>query len=374
MKTYMFPGQGSQAKGMGKHLFDKYPELTAQADRVLGYSIRELCLEDPRQELGRTQFTQPAIFVVSALAYHERVAESGLPDFVAGHSLGEFNALLAAGCFDFDTGLKLVQRRAQLMGEAAPGAMAAVLNATPARIAEILAANGLDQIDIANLNTPSQTVISGAKEQIARAEECFRGDRMRFVPLNTSGAFHSRFMEPARQQYEAFLAGFDFQPPAIPVIANVTARPYVNGTVAANLGRQITGSVRWNESIAYLLGVDPQMQFTEVGHGEVLTNMLAKIRAETAAAPAATPAPAPAPAAAPAPVASAPAAPAGATALEKVRQWNQKHPVGTRVRSSVVPGVALATRTEAVLLFQHRAAVYVDGYNGYFDLDELAPA
>ncbi|MET0320649.1 MAG: ACP S-malonyltransferase [Duganella sp.] len=362
MKTCLFPGQGSQAKGMGKHLFDRYPELTAQADQILGYSIRELCVDDPRQQLNRTLYTQPAIYVVSALAWHDHVAMHGKPDFVAGHSLGEFNALLAAEAFGFETGLQLVRKRAELMDAAADGAMAAVLNLDAAEIADILAANGLDQIDIANLNAPSQTVISGARAQIERAEPLFQNGKGRYIPLNTSGAFHSRFMEPARQQFEAFLASFDFRPLAIPVIANVTAQPYQPGAVAANLARQITGTVRWHETVNYLLaaGADPMV---EVGHGAVLTNLLAKIRSDVAGPKTVGQA-----AAAP-PVAP----PAMTTAQERVRNWNLLHPVGTRVQSSIIAGATLETRTEAVLLFQHRPAVYLNGYQGYFDLDELRP-
>lgn len=354
MKTCLFPGQGSQAKGMGRQLFDKFPELTAQADHVLGYSIRELCLEDPRQQLNQTRYTQPAIFVVSALAWYEHLASHGKPDFVAGHSLGEFNALLAAESFGFETGLCLVRKRAELMSDAADGAMAAVLNLDPAAIEAILRDHGLDHIDIANLNAPSQTVISGAREQIARAAPLLETGQGRCIPLNTSGAFHSRLMEPARQQFEAFLASFDFRAPAIPVIANVSARPYacdLPGAVASNLARQITGTVRWHESMAYLLAQDPDQQMVELGHGDVLTNLLRKIRSGLQAA--------------------APEKPA--TAEDRVRDWNLRHPVGTRVRSAMVAGATLATRTEAVLLFQHRPAVYLDGYQGYFDLDELQP-
>ena len=353
MKTCLFPGQGSQAKGMGRHLFDRFPDLTAQADQVLGYSIRELCVDDPRQQLNQTLYTQPAIFVVSALAWYEHLASHGKPDFVAGHSLGEFNALLAAESFGFETGLRLVRKRAELMSAAADGAMAAVLNLDAADIEAILRDHGLDQIDIANLNAPSQTVISGAREQIARAAPLLEAGKGRCIPLNTSGAFHSRLMEPARQQFEAFLASFDFRAPAIPVIANITAQPYQPGAVAANLARQLTGTVRWHESIAYLLALDPGQQMVELGHGEVLTNLLKKIRSERQVAPVSAPA---------------------ATVHERVRDWNLRYPVGTRVRSAIVAGTVLATRTEAVVLFQHRPAVYLDGYQGYFDLDELQPA
>lgn len=363
MKAYLFPGQGSQAKGMGKSLFDRHPDWVSAADRVLGYSIVDLCLNDPRKELNQTRFTQPAIYVVNALTYRERLRDHGRPDFVAGHSLGEFDALLAAGCFDFETGLRLVQRRAELMAQAADGAMAAILNLAPDEIARVLADNGLDEVDIANFNTPTQTVISGSRPQIAQAQAFFEGGNTQYIPLNTSGAFHSRLMAPAQREFAAFLAGFEFQPPQIPVIANLTARPYGTHDVAANLAGQITGSVRWTDTIGYILAqaaaTGEAVDFVEVGHGDVLTKMVMKIRAGT-----------PAPAAAPATPAPAPAA----SAEDKVRQWNHRHPVGTRVRASVLANAEAETRTQAVLLFQHRAAVYLKGYNGYFDLDEVAPA
>src|SRR5689334_5966402 len=129
MKAFVFPGQGSQAKGMGGTLFDEFQELTEKADRILGYSIKELCLEDPRKELNRTQFTQPALYVVNAFSYFAKIRETGQkPDYVAGHSLGEFNALLAAECFDFEAGLEIVKKRGELMSEATGGGMAAILN------------------------------------------------------------------------------------------------------------------------------------------------------------------------------------------------------------------------------------------------------
>ncbi len=370
MKTFLFPGQGSQAKGMGgRPLFDKYPEWVAGADRILGYSIAELCLDDPRRELHRTQFTQPAIFVVNALSGLDRIAQHGRPDFVAGHSLGEFNALLLAGCFDFETGLQLVRRRAELMGQAAEGGMAALLNTPADTLRAVLDDNGLDQIDIANFNTPKQIVISGARHQIAEAQKHF-GPPSQYIPLNTSGAFHSRFMAPAREQFEAFMQGFKFSEPAIPVLSNVGARPYAPGEVATNLSLQITSSVRWAESIGYLLDAAEQagaaMDFVEAGHGDVLSKMLPAIRAGHAALRST----APTAGAAGAPAAVAPAQ----SARERVQQWNRQHPVGTRVKSALMPGEQVATRTPAVLLFQHRAAVYLDGYNGYFDLEELAPA
>ncbi len=362
MKTIMFPGQGSQNKGMGADLFDAFPELTARADDILGYSIKERCLADPHKDLKQTQVTQPALYVVSALAYYHNQQQAAPPDFVLGHSLGEYNALLAAGAFDFETGLKLVQKRGELMSQAADGKMAAVINASQSEIERILRDNGLHQIDLANFNTPSQIVISGAADEIERARALFQSGTMKCVPLNTSAAFHSRFMQSARDTFAAFLQQFDFAPLTIPVIANISARPYPEGAVAAHLADQITGSVRWFESIQYLKS-QGSMQFEEVGHGQVLTKMLAKIEAE---APAPTPAPIRAAAAVSEP-------PKTMTAQEKVNHWNRHYPTGTKVLSTIVEEEPLETRTQAVVLFGHRAAVYMKGYNGYFDLDEVTP-
>jgi malonyl CoA-acyl carrier protein transacylase len=161
--AYLFPGQGSQAKGMGAALFERYADWTAEADAVLGYSMVELCLEDPRNELGQTAFTQPALYVVNAMTWRAFMDDGGAaPAFVAGHSLGEYNALLAAGCFDFGTGLRLVQRRGAMMGEVRGGGMAAVIGLEPAAIAAVLEASDAGRrLDIANFNSFDQTVIAG---------------------------------------------------------------------------------------------------------------------------------------------------------------------------------------------------------------------
>ena len=379
MKVCMFPGQGSQSKGMGAALFDEFTALTETASNVLGYSIRELCLEDPRNELSKTQFTQPALYVVNALSYLKKVAQSGSkPDFLAGHSLGELNALQAAGAFDFETGLHLVRKRGELMAQVSNGAMAAILNASKKEIEAILHRNGLNNIDLANYNTPSQIVISGQADEIARAQEFFQQGKMRYYPLNTSGAFHSRFMRASRDQFREFLTQFKLGDLTIPVIANSLARPYENGRIHEPLANQIASTVRWSESIQYLLAQGmkrgQQPEFEEVGHGDVLARMLRTIRQQTpesALAAYLTPetvkAEEPRPAAAAVPLKSSGAA-------EKVAAWNRKHPIGTKVRSLLFDYKNLETRSQAVVLFSHRAAVYMKGYNGYFDLDEVVPA
>lgn len=369
MKITMFPGQGSQFKGMGAGLFEQFRSLTEQADAILGYSLKELCLDDPRNELGRTQFTQPALYVVNALSYLKRLEDSrGTPDVVMGHSLGEFNALLAAGCFDFETGLRLVQKRGELMGQVSGGGMAAVLNASKDHIEATLKAHGLERLYLANYNTPSQIVLSGHIDEIARAEPLFKEGKMRYYPLATSGAFHSAYMQDAMAQFREVLSTHRFEAPKIPVIANVTARPYEADAILDTLASQIASTVRWSESVQHLLAAaalrGEPAEFDEVGPGDVLTKLAFTIKAQTPDPVAATaPAPAPVPASAP--------VPATAPAAEKVLGWNRRHPVGTRVRSTLVADAELETRTEAVLLFGHRAAVYLKGFNGYFDLDEL---
>ncbi len=396
MKTYMFPGQGSQARGMGGDLFDAFPELTAKADAVLGYSIKELCLEDPRRELGKTQFTQPALYVVNALSYYKRIQDTGeTPDYLAGHSLGEFNALLAAECFDFETGLKLVKKRGELMSEATQGAMAAIVNATRDQIEALLKEKGLGNVDIANYNTPLQIVISGPTADIAACHEIFQFDRVMYVPLNTSGAFHSRLMIPAKQKFEAFLKKRKFSKPKIPVIANLTAKPYPNGAVVEYLSKQISSTVLWSDTIHHLMSLSDAMEFVEIGHGDVLAKMIVKIR-QIAAKAAAEQTPPPAQAEEKSEVPNVDAVVAAsasaakdtgvahaesnggahgdrfALAEQKVAAWNSRHPVGTGVKSLVAEHGALITRTPAVVLFGHRAAVYMEGFNGYFDLDELS--
>ena len=391
MKTYMFPGQGSQARGMGGSLFDEFPELTAKADSVLGYSIKELCLNDPQRELSNTQFTQPALYVVNALSYYKRIQDTGeTPDYLAGHSLGEFNALLAAECFDFETGLKLVKKRGELMSQATEGAMAAIVNATRDQIEALLKEKGLDNVDIANYNTPLQIVISGPVADIAACQEIFQFDRVMYMPLKTSGAFHSRLMIPAQQKFEAFLKKRKFSKPKIPVIANLTAQAYPNGAVVEYLSKQICSTVLWSDTIHHLMSLSDEMAFIEIGHGDVLAKMILKIKqiAAKAAADKVPPAPAPvaektespsAETASPLPVKAA--VDAGnahgdrlALAEQKVASWNSRHPIGTRAKSLVAEHGDLTTRTSATVLFGHRAAVYMEGFNGYFDLDELAAA
>jgi len=265
---------------MGGELFDRFPDMTADASRILGYSIKELCLDDPRAELGLTQFTQPALFVVNALMHRARLEDGRpAPDFAAGHSLGEYNALLAAGCFDFATGVTLVKERGALMGRVSGGGMSAVIGLAPERIQDLLHESEEGRrVDVANFNSFEQTVIAGPKEDLAAVKPALEaaGARM-VVPLNVSAPFHSRYMRDAQREFEGFLQGFEFRAPAIPVISNVRARPYDGDLVRATLAEQIGNSVRWLDSMLYLME-KPEPSFEEVGPGQVLTKLLKQIQ------------------------------------------------------------------------------------------------
>ncbi|MCK3853529.1 ACP S-malonyltransferase [Pseudomonas sp. W2Jun17] len=274
--VYMFPGQGSQFRGMGEGLFERFAELTACADRVLGYSIRELCENDPRNELGQTRFTQPALYVVNVLSYLAQAGDAAPPDYVLGHSLGEFCALFAAGAYDFETGLRLVKRRGELMSEATGGGMSAVLNLDLATIKQVLRQAGSTQLDFANFNAPQQTVLAGPLDALESVRTQIEDASGICVALNVSAPFHSRYMRGAQEAFAAELARVTFKPLTLPVIANVDARPYEQEAIASQLARQMTSSVQWVESIEYLLQAGIT-QFKEIGPGNVLTNLQAKI-------------------------------------------------------------------------------------------------
>lgn len=271
----LFPGQGSQEKGMGACLFQKYPEYVAEAEQLLGYDISNLCISDPQNQLRQTQYTQPALYIVNALHYMEELEKRGVPDVVLGHSLGEYNALWAAGVFDFLTGLKIVQKRGQLMAEVRGGGMAAVIGLTLEEVQDILNSK-FPELDVANINTPTQTVIAGRREDILRATDYFEQYGAGYVPLNVSGAFHSRYMQPVQDSFTEFLEQFSFAEPLLPVISNVEAKPYTHANVANLLARQITSPVLWMQSIIGLHTYG-DCTFFESGPKEVLSNMVKKI-------------------------------------------------------------------------------------------------
>ncbi|MBD7923975.1 ACP S-malonyltransferase [Xanthomonas bonasiae] len=280
--VWVFPGQGSQHKGMGGELFGRYPELVAQADAVLGYSLRELCLEDPNGLLNQTEYTQPALFAVSALAFLQARDEgAAVPQVFAGHSLGEFAALFAAGAFDFATGIELVAKRGALMAQAPRGAMAAIIGPELAHVRTILDQSGLSGVDIANINSDTQHVISGLHEDIGRCEAVFAGAGARFVRLKVSAAFHSRYMREVENAYAEFVGQLFEQgrlhPLRADVVSNRTARPHAREAWLPKLIEQISHPVNWYESMSWLLA-QGEVALREIGPGDVLSGLFVKIR------------------------------------------------------------------------------------------------
>lgn len=277
--VFMFPGQGSQSLGMGAELINRYPALVAEADAILGYSLRQLCLEDPDGLLNSTDYTQPALYSVNVMSFLAKVEDENIkPDFVIGHSLGEYNALYAAGAFDFATGLKLVRKRGALMSAATGGGMAAILGMDGDTVAAALAELGADTIDVANFNSARQTVISGLKDDIEKfAPQLKDKGAKRVVMLRVSGAFHSRYMKPAADEFGEFLRDFNFGRLKVPCIANCSAKAYTDDSISLNLVSQMYNSVRWIDTIRELreMGADT---FIEVGPGSVLSGLVRQIK------------------------------------------------------------------------------------------------
>lgn len=271
MKAWLFPGQGSQRVGMGERYGDS--PLWSRAEAVLGYSVREQCLHGAAPGLSDTRYVQPALFTVGAVMW-EYAREGGVsPDYLAGHSLGEFNALLAAGCLDFETGLRLVRSRGRLMSEAGGGTMTAVVGVSAEEVSACLESAGIGGLETANHNAARQVVLSGTEEAVAAAERALREQCLgRTVRLRVSAAFHSRLMAPAAREFAAELERVSFAAPRLPVIANATARPYEPGLIRSLLGRQMTSPVLWWQSMSHLLrrGV---AEVRELGPGSVLTGL-----------------------------------------------------------------------------------------------------
>lgn len=281
MFACVFPGQGSQFKGMGAELFDKFKRLTEDADNILGYSIKELCLKDPNNLLNNTRYTQPALYVVNAMSYLQKIEEFGKkPDYVAGHSLGEYNALFAAGVFDFATGLKLVKKRGELMSKVKDGAMAAVIGLEIEQIRKVINDNNLESLDIANHNSKTQIVVAGPKNDIEKAKSYFEGaGALKYVMLNVSGAFHSRYMKEQAKKFASYLHDFRLNEFNIKVISNVTGEIYKSDDIYINIEMQMYSYVKWNDTIKYLLSrkVD---EIVQIGPGRVLTSLTGRIKNE----------------------------------------------------------------------------------------------
>ncbi len=283
--AFVFPGQASQYSGMGKETCDRYESaarIFQAADEALGFSLSALCFEGDDEALKLTENTQPAILTVSC-AVMAVLKERGLrPDFVAGHSLGEYSALVAADALAFDDAVKIVRQRGRFMQDAVPvgvGAMAAILGADLEAVTAICDQARDDQVlEAANINCPGQIVIAGHKEAVARAIETAREKGFRkAILLPVSAPFHCPLMKPAQDRLAPVLAATTFRDPAMPLVTNVDAAPITDGAAARDaLVRQVTGSVLWQQSIETLLGQGVDM-FVEVGPKNVLGGMIKKI-------------------------------------------------------------------------------------------------
>jgi len=280
-KAYMFPGQGSQYPGMAKDLYESNEVarmMLERANEILGFRITDIMFEGTAEELKQTRVTQPAIFLHSVVM--ARCIQDFTPDMVAGHSLGEFSALVAAGAIDFEDGLKLVSVRAEAMQKACemnPGSMAAVLALETAKVEEICSACEGTVIP-ANYNCEGQIVISGEKEAVEKA--CIRmkeAGAKRALPLPVGGAFHSPLMEPARAELAEGIEKTVFRTPTCPIYQNVTALPSTDPEeIKRNLLAQLTAPVRWTQSVRNM-AADGAEEFIELGPGTVLQGLISKI-------------------------------------------------------------------------------------------------
>lgn len=283
MKAYVFPGQGAQFTGMGKDLYEKSAlakELFEKANEILGFRITDIMFEGTAEELKETKVTQPAVFLHSVVL--AKVLDVK-PDMVAGHSLGEFSALVVNGALSFEDGLKLVSQRAMAMQKAceiAPSTMAAVLNLDDKIVEDICAS--IDGVVVAaNYNCPGQLVISGELKAVEEAcEKMKEAGAKRALILPVGGAFHSPMMEPAREELAAAIETTTFRNPTCPVYQNVTASAVTDPTeIKKNLIAQLTGAVRWTQSVNQMIA-DGATSFTEVGPGKVLVGLVNKINKE----------------------------------------------------------------------------------------------
>ena len=286
MKAFVFPGQGAQFSGMGSDLYESDSsarKLFDKADSILGFRISEIMFHGTDEDLRRTDITQPAVFLHS-IAVATAMGNDFQPDMVAGHSLGEFSALVACGALSFEDGLKLVAARARAMQKACesnPGTMAAVIGLPDEKVIEIceqVSAKGLVVVP-ANFNSPGQIVISGSADGIEAACPLMKeAGAKRALPLSVGGAFHSPLMTPAREELATAIASAEFRAPRCPIYQNVDACAHTDvDEIRANLVKQLDSPVKWTQSVLSMV-TDGAEEFTECGPGSVLTNLIKRIR------------------------------------------------------------------------------------------------